>query len=968
MLALLLSAGILIYLSCIGVAVASLFARKMPLAVLLTSPSIGLGVLIPTALTFNRAGLPISAFGVWLVLSLAVIAAAIFRLRRPVIPWRDVVPALPWIGIGALLAGFPMLMYGFHWASNSNGDMGIYVSSASNLLHHGFFSVPALNEIVRGTDAARSWWFWEILPPNRYGTDVLLAIVAATVHLDTYLVYMPCGVAAFVALIMATGALCANKPMRRTMFVAMALMAVACPLMLFTVYQQILPQLLGQVALVGIVALVQLGDEDRAAVTQRGVALGCAVNALAYIYPETSPVLIAGAVATIPFAFYRHVKCLPEYARGIGSIGGIAAVVVLILQNVQIFTFLASMRILLAIVAAVSGTIGPGVLNYYLIPSGFANLWGLLPFDYYNEPVLSVCIVVGAILFLAFLIGGIRNLFLYGRFSDGMLVALLLQFAYLVVEQISYSSYKTAYVLQPFWIPLAAVFIMNTADGAVSKYRIPQRWIAGAAIAVCCLVTAYSTVIYAGSSADLFSETSARYVELHAASSDNVYGTIGAIAAKYSSQKQKPFRVDGVFNQAMVRIIAIALRGHALEFEDIDPLAHVAGTAGSDSAPILRIRNIPGWPARIRAKSWAAITVYDRLFAWRPVSLFKRRTDIFAPPRERKEQKSFSSQPRPFDEGLMVQAGPQISVLNRSWATQNFSIRAVPWREVHHWLGFVNSTLGTAPVYGTPVNAFGQVEPDPYYPNGPFMATLGKTMMLEVMNDREPTVQLLLDLSATFNPRPHVIIPTIMIAGESRVTLSNIGVGSARIITPPVRPLNLFGRRYIVLYFGQGLYKFAPERSWLMNLYGRNVDLDPRYFALFTRNISIAPPLGDAPKQLAELPRDLRQPGLLYSGVYEDGWLGRRFSVRLRSDIGDQLLHLRVNVPPTSMQQVVSVTIDGRPVAALEVKPSTYLDLSLPWSSPGNHTVLVQATDIDKKVLVNDSRPTWGRLMQIGFQ
>jgi hypothetical protein len=280
----------------------------------------------------------------------------------------------------------------------------------------------------------------------------------------------------------------------------------------------------------------------------------------------------------------------------------------------------------------------------------------------------------------------------------------------------------------------------------------------------------------------------------------------------------------------------------------------------------------------------------------------------------------------------------------------------------------VDTSFGPAPFHAGKESALGGVEPDPYYPGGEFVVTLGKAMMLEVVNDSSPTVRLLLDISATFNPRPHVIIPSITVAGASRVTLSNIGVGSARIITPAIRPLSLFGRRYIILYFGHEVYKFVPERSWLMNLYGKNVDLDPRYFALYARNISIAPPLGDAPKQLADLPRDLKQPGLLYSGIYEDGWLGRKFSARLRSDFGDQVLHLRINVPPNSMQQVISVTIDGRAVAVLPVKPSTYLDMNFPWNTPGNHMVVVQATEIGEKVLVGDSRPTWGRLMQIGFQ
>src|SRR6185312_990413 len=205
----------LFYFGSLGVAIASLAARRLRLAVVLTSPSMGIGVVLALTLTLNRLGLPITSFGLPLLASLGIIAGAWIAFRRPFLPWTDLRPLAIPIAAGSLMAGLPLLMYGFSWAGNSNGDMGIYLGQASNMLHYGFFHVPAFDQLLTGFDAPQALWYWEIAPPNRYGTDVYLAVVAAALHIAVYKVYMFCSVAAFVTLMLAVASLSAHDPALR---------------------------------------------------------------------------------------------------------------------------------------------------------------------------------------------------------------------------------------------------------------------------------------------------------------------------------------------------------------------------------------------------------------------------------------------------------------------------------------------------------------------------------------------------------------------------------------------------------------------------------------------------------------------------------------------------------------------------------------------------------------------------------
>lgn len=960
MIAFLLSVAILVFLGLVGLGVSAAFDRRISLGLLLLSPTIGMGVVLPLELTLNRAGLPVESFGPWLVLSLGLLAGAVLRLRRLAVPWNELRPLLPAYACGGLLAGAPMFAFGLHWAGNSNGDMAVYVSNATAFLHHGFFDVASVSELIRGFDPSRNLWFWEVVPPNRYGTDALLALAAAAARVSAYEVYMPCSVAAFLALAMGTSALCANVAMRGRMTIATVLIAIASPLTLYTVYQQSLPQLLGEVALVGIVAAIQMGDAQKGSLLQRTVAVGCCCVALSFVYPEVSPLLVAGAAITIPVALWHHRKKLRAYLIGICFVALGATGVVFLLENVQLFTLAATMYVLETIVGR-SVNQGPGVITYFVLPSGIANLWGLLPFETYIEPWLSFSIIAGTLAFAAVGIVAIRSLIKYARLSDGMLIGLQLEFVYLVASRSGYPAFKASFILQPFLAPVVAAIILWLADRAGNLRYRSLRVAPAALTALCIAVTLYSTYVYLGATSDAFMHTRAEFTEVNGASSGDLYGSLDSLAGQYQDEPNRPIRIDGLVYQVDL-LAGIAFRGHPIQFENGDPfMQYFLGNTG------YLVQRIAGWPPGVRDLARSNGDLRARVFAQQEVLVDGQYQKIYVASNPF-DQGHFATAGDPVasGDGLFLEIGPYLTVLNKSQLPSPFHVRLAPWTSVRNWLCAVDSDFGTpATLHHNFTAAMGEMEPDPADPPN-FMTTLGKSMLLEVVNG-PPSVRLEIALTATFNPRPQTDIPAITVAGESRVTIPSPGSGSARIVTPPVRPFTAFGRRYLVLYIGDRLVKFSAYRSGLMNLYGRDIDLDPRRFVLFGRNISIGGRLPPAPREISHFPRDLMNPGLLYSGIFEDGWLGPKFSARLRSTSPRDLLHVRVNVPPTSPKQTIFVSIDGRDVGQFVAMPSNYVDVALPSMGVGVHTVRFES-QLTGQILEHDERSSWGRLRDLGFE
>ena len=103
MIALLLVAGLYVYLTVIGQAVVSLF--KPRIGVLwswFAAPTVGLSLLVVIITRLSVWGIPIRAAGPWTTVALLAGAIAVLAWRRPPFPLRKLAPFLL-IGAGFLL-------------------------------------------------------------------------------------------------------------------------------------------------------------------------------------------------------------------------------------------------------------------------------------------------------------------------------------------------------------------------------------------------------------------------------------------------------------------------------------------------------------------------------------------------------------------------------------------------------------------------------------------------------------------------------------------------------------------------------------------------------------------------------------------------------------------------------------------------------------------------------------------------
>ncbi|MDP9017703.1 MAG: hypothetical protein M3N19_05235 [Candidatus Eremiobacteraeota bacterium] len=959
MLSYLLVVAILAYLTLLGLATAALFDPRIPRVALLISPTTGLGVLICSALTLSRAGIAVEGFALWIVLALGAAAVGVLVWRRPTIPW-DVarMVALP-LGAGLLLSGAPLLMYGFHWAGNMNGDMTLYVSSAMGFLHHGFFDIPSLQQLFSNAESGRNMWFWEVMPPNRYGADIFVATVGAIVHVLPLEVYMPCSVAMFGGLILGTAAMSEERSTRTRIVLASIIMAVAMPLMLYAVYQQILPQLIGQVAMVGFVALLQAGDLDTRSRVQRSVLMGVALVGLLLVYPESSPLLLMGAFLLLAVALVQYRGNLAARFKPMLPVFVTAALTVVVMLNVQIFTVMSSMTVLFKIGGSVSNA-GLGTLNYYLVPSGIANLWGLVPFSNYPEPWLSFSIVVGFAALIAATYASIRML-RTGKFSTAMLLSLLAFFSYLFFRRSSYGLFKVAYIMQPFLVPLIVSAILRLA-AITTPYvpRISQR--AALAIFTACFVlaTSYSTYVYLGASSDLLSKKTAQFTELYQASKDDLYGQLDRIE-NTDAAKKTPFITDASL-QNLAEAEGIMLIGHPMLYASSDPFAGMFGAAdepdkyaaSAGRGNSIRLAPIIGWPTNSRELALRTARERARVFKRRHIRIEKRQIEAWIPPAE--------ASAFPSSQASLIETGPNLSILNRNHIGR-FDVRAVPMNNVKNWLVLTNSELGAIPE-SQEQTALGAVEPDPFDPNNT-LTTVGKTMLLEVLN-ASPEVRLKLALTATLNPTPNFALPSITLTGANTVTIPSLGVGMAQIITPPVRPLIVSGHRYIALRFGDRLFRYPTTRTSLMQLFGTDVEVDPRVFALHGRDISAVDGSSPSPARVSNYPADLLNPDLRYSGIYEDGWIGKRFEIHLTSGANSDILQIGLNVPPRSIPNQIIVRVDGRKVGHFSVTGGHYVNARFPGVSAGEHDIVIEAAS-QGLYMNGDNRPTWAQLTNFGF-
>jgi len=730
---------------------------------------------------------------------------------------------------------------------------------------------------------------------------------------------------------------------------------VVSPLTALGTYYQLLAQVCGLSLLVAQVSLLSFyGNEDarsnasvRARPVIRGIALGILATAQILIYPELLPFILLTYFLWLFFIIIKAPYALTRIA--IAGAALLASVIVLARFNIfRMLTLLASR--ILGQEAAHFHAVGPlhqlwFPFPYFLIPSGLSSLWGFTMLNQYSGPMLMVGIALGIFLTALTAAFGCYRAVKSGDPSAIVLSVMLLLGAVLFVKRVDFGLFKLAMYIQPFLLATLAWIAINP-----SRIRALTR--------VACILLLVGGAL-----------TQWRYAQT------SINGDYGSPSGFVQVRNATPLHLLNRLNEQSNPSEHI---GAYLS----DTSNYVLGkyeTGYVGSKPLFFLTD--EFRTNIRAVRKPAIPLFRPAFPKYDAyakNLLKENDVFIAHARFRFSSRRIAAYSLPviddrYKHIALFHDGATDVVLNRSQDSSGNNIVSV--KMVHNIRNdpvFLQTSLGYAPgpAPTTKISLF-QVEPD-YFRQGKTMSGIGRYLLFTILNPT-PNDRMLISITDTFSRDGDDRLPPASILGRERVALPLVGDGSARVVSPPVKPLSVYGYKIIGLDMGVRGHLFETPRIGLMNLFGNNIQIDPRLLTGFARNISIISALQyrdmTPPSYFQNLAEGLMDPNLIYSGIYEDGWMSKSAYLKFSSRVKNERFVVNGLVPligNPNFKERLTCKIDGRKVKSF-VLGVGYFHLGIQAHLlKGAHTVEFQFNSFER-LPEGDGRPISARITSIGF-
>ncbi len=950
--AVLLQFAIFAVFACVGFGVlAALGARRIALRDVLLAPTFGAALLTIAAVLLNHLGLPVRAFALPLVVAALAGAIAALAWRRPSVPWRTVGPFAALLVLGLALSARPSFEFGFDWLSYVNEDMTNYASTAQRLVDYPFYALPPQAAIDAGRQlSAEGYWFHDILGNERVGVETLLAMVVVLAKTDAFRAFMPLCIAGYFLLIWATAGLAIARTYRPWLAFGAGLALALSSLTTLGLLYQLLGQIFGLAALAAAVAL---SGDDPAPASRRALVARWAVRAIAYafvvaVYPELFPFVALLVALLFVLRALRRPAALRDGSAFVEPAALVAAFA--ILGNYG----LAMARLIALRLHSATAPHGEVIFPYFLLPSGLGNLWGLVPLaSYPADPWMSIAIATGAALLV---FAAVASLFALRRGHPAAIIALTMVAlgGFFFVRRDDFALFKLAMYAQPFLLVGIAAGVAEMLGGL--RLRLRQTF-AAATVVVVGALGLYAQQQYVQLSRGTPDLPDYEFVEIPQVSNKHLLGVLEAA----EQRARGGLVVTDTLSPIYGKIESALFAGEPFAFLSDDYLERFRISAPVFAAPD---------PKRIERDARLQRAEFKTREPLKPFAL---------PGVRRLGDNALTSTwipPQPSPERWMLALGSDGSILNRSTdAAPDALVTLRPWSSVRNHLTFVQTThAGRAGwVVTTSEATLFRSERDFFYPEST-MEGLGRDLVFEVTNPTPP-LRLVLWTTASLKDDGRKLVPRASVFGATTVPIPSTGRGSSRLVSAPFSPRSIDGREYFGIDFGEDGQFFRKTFGGLMRLYGKDLRIDPRRLVVFGRDISV---VSDAdyqrwqvPDWIVDVPALLKDPHLVYSGIYEDnGWCSDNVVMTLRSDA--QALRFRVDglVPQVGPQSGfttrLNVTIDGTPLAdsLLHVGPFT-LERAIALR-PGKHEVRLTFT-ATQRFPPPDNRLVAARLDSIGF-
>ncbi len=930
MFALGLSLALFVFLAMVGRATLVVGRyRSSVLRAWLLAPAVGLAVLVLALMVLNQAGWPIRSFAGWLTAGLGLASVAVLARTRPPFP-RRALAIFAGAVVGMLLwTGWPALEFGFNWVSYANDDMANYCLGAERFVDCGFWDLPAFADFA-GRDYTRYYWYPHVADMMRFGSEHVLAWAVGITGLKATQVFMPTIMMLAGLQLCATGALVLHRGRHRRWAAATAwLLALSPMFMLGTLYQMI-AQVGGLALLSATLALLteRIRGHTNWAHARAAVLPALTSATLCIYYPEVTPFVVLAFGGFVVLEGVRW-RALPVGHLSL-AIFTLAGVTVLLRYNLiaYVYTFMHQFAS-----AVREADLSISLFPYFMLPTGFSNLFGWMPVAYdFPEPVVTLSIVAGMALTAAALWCAARE----SARATPVAVLFLVQFALalrLFTGGNDFGLYKMAMFMQPALMAGVAWWLLRLPRSAVT---LPL------AVALLGLTFAPTALYYTQTSRGLRSGgiTEVRYASklglaltVLPAPGTRLFGALdNVVAAKFAASELRG------------RMLSLVSRDYFETRVQVD-YRH----------PILAVRLHPHYAEMAQA----------------PFFLHQRETEIvghtmlwqteFVVPRAIQQADAY------------VSLAPQLSLFNKFGLDPAEPIKSLfivaPAAAVQNLLLFVHSNRGNHYYLGDRrrISLF-QQEPDLFAPGHDF-AGLGRFLLLRV---ERPTEEIYLRVAAT---RTQLLGRTgwssrALLHAATDQPLDLLGHGAFNRIVGPLKPLWHEGAAYVAIDFMETPESIPDFRHGLKALYHADVPLDSRRLVGWGRDISVLSPAQYAalarPRRLARFPQDLlSNDALEFSGIYEDGWLSPDSEFVLAGAQAGGCVRLRGSIPALAGMPLgtgeLLVSINGAPTIPLPAKSGRF-DWQIPITSGASQTRVRLHFTASAPLPGNDTRPVGGAL------
>jgi hypothetical protein len=901
-----------------------------PKNILYFAPILGLSTIVLIVFFFNRIGIPVNHISKILFPLIYILLCIKFSSIKRMISRQFINVVLVTV-LGLQLTFWPLLKNGFKWVSYANDDMTNYVLAAQRFYSNGFFDKIDFSNFLGGKEYSEEYFFMHVTSGVRPGSELLLAFNSFLTSGDSLKVFMVTIASLQFVLTISVVALMITiqKISAKKQYLLVSLLSIFPLISLGSLYQ-LIGQVGGIAFSVGIYGLALLAIRENGVLQKRiHIVLTISLASLLIWYPEILPFTLLPILIVVAHSL-RHRLIRTNQIVKLAMFTILFLVVFLnkyLLEAIQFLNRQSSNSAFSDSSQHTNATVFP----YYLIPNGLPSLFGLSPFHKIaNEPIASALIIVATLLSLLIIFSVMKLPKQNGWVTIPFLIytsaALILFF-----QKSDFGLFKLAMFMAPWLVLILFNIYIFLANSKIKTYKVPVLLVSALPI-IALMVTTQMTY----SSASVYSRGGLQ--EISNATTSNLVGQIDSALSKYNS-KMGNLAIDTT-NQPTAKLFMLRGKGIPVFF----PVANymlISDPAPSDLTPQLADRSF--------SHSFSTQLGINTFEIPKLQISYKNSKDTYV---------------------LSNNGGDSIFNRTPSSADEVFSILKNPT----NYLIYKDSKLGPMNLVSRTNKSkivLWRLERDPMMPNSE-MGALGKVILMQALNPT-PNARLKLEMSSTALEQSSRTLPKAGISGAKNSSFDIVGRGSARVLSTVVVPYEVSGLKFLQLnFFAEGKY-FENIKRGLNSLYNKEVSLDPRKIVTFGRAINLtnrSEALFDAPVSVSSFPKDLENEELLYSGIYESGWLSEDSYFYLKSSNKNDSLKLTGFVPLIKNKDFatnVKITIDGKRVAKRNLQVGDFeFNLDALGIKPGVHRVGIH---FDKYQNIQGKQELFaaGFLRQLGF-